>query len=74
MEPTANRLQSRVTIGFIVNSDGRIIGQRVIKNIDGSTIAKQMLVAISKIKWKPGYCNKNPVPVYLTIHFNLRLD
>lgn len=74
IDSTANRLQSKVIIAFIVNYDGRITGQRVIRNIDGSTIAEQLLAEISKLNWKPGYCNNKPVPVFFTLPFNLRLE
>jgi hypothetical protein len=55
-------IDTRYTVSFIVEADGRISGGRV---VHGSTIqiAKQILKAVKNCRWFPGICNGKKVAV-----------
>jgi len=63
----------KIFIGFVVDTDGSIIGKRIIRSIDEIDVAEQMFSVISSLTWTPGYCNKEPVPVILIIPLQICL-
>ena len=64
----------RVIVAFVVETTGKIDGKRTIYDPSGHDhlFSKQLLDILSTIKWKPGLCNGEPVPVLYS--FPLRID
>ena len=60
-------IQTKIIVEFIVDSDGKIFGKRVIKNIEGTDLAEQVLKIIDDIEWTIGTCNGSQVPVIYTL-------
>ena len=64
---------SKYTVSFIVEADGRITGGRVVHD-NTNQIGKQILQAVKSCRWIPGKCNGKKVPIlykYSTlIHFS----
>jgi hypothetical protein len=60
-------LEGKTYVAFIVTEEGNIIGQRVIKNVEGTDFAEQLLLIIDKFKWYPGICDEKPVPTILIL-------
>ena len=58
---------SKVFIGFVVDSKGRIIGKRILGNGTKSSITEQTFNVISASNWTPGYCNGQAVPVLVLL-------
>ncbi|MEN7547265.1 hypothetical protein AAG747_05060 [Rapidithrix thailandica] len=58
---------SKIIVGFIVNEEGRIIGKRIIQNIEGTNVAVQILKIITDFEWKSGFCDNKPVPVMMIL-------
>jgi protein TonB len=54
---------TKIIIAFIIDSNGDVVGERTIKNIDQTDIAEQLFKIIREMKWQPGTCEGNPVPV-----------
>lgn len=54
----------KTIVAFVVEANGKISGKRVVKDPSGKKhiFSDQILDIISKVKWKPGSCNKKPVP------------
>lgn len=59
--------ESKVLVSFVVTVEGKITGQRVLKNIQNTDAAEQVLNIISNYKWTPGLCNNQIVSSILTI-------
>ena len=47
----------KVFVAFIVQSDGTVVGQRVIRNVPGTNLAEQFLDIIDDVCWEPGTCH-----------------
>jgi hypothetical protein len=62
-----DRTGAKVFVAFIVNTDGQIKGQRIVKNIDGTDLAEQLLDIIDDMKWIPGLCKGKPVATLLVM-------
>ncbi|MGB5819850.1 MAG: energy transducer TonB [Saonia sp.] len=60
---STNTIGSRVYVGFVINVDGKVVGKRIYKNIQGTDLAEQALSLVDNIKWIPGSCNGKNVPV-----------
>jgi len=54
-----------------VESDGQLSGKRILQNIEGTDLAKQVLEFAGRVKWIPGKCNGKPVPVIYKLPVNL---
>ncbi|SMD37162.1 hypothetical protein SAMN04488029_3272 [Reichenbachiella faecimaris] len=67
--------ESKVLVAFVVTVEGKIIGMRTLKNIEGTDAANQVLEIISNSNWTPSLCVNKPVPSLITlpviIHFDL---
>jgi transcriptional regulator NrdR family protein len=60
---------SRVIVAFVVEPDGKIDGERVIRgpSAKGETLTGQIFKIIKTFKWKPGKCFGKAVPVLYTL-------
>jgi len=59
--------QIRIFISFIVEPNGNISGLNVINKIHSSSLDKELLQLLNKIKWESGTCNGVKVSTRLTI-------
>ena len=59
--------EGKQVFGFIVQSDGTIIGHRILKGIDNANWCNQVFEAITRVKWKPGKCNGSSVDMILVL-------
>lgn len=68
--------QGRVIIAFVIEPDGKIDGQRVIRNLFGSdfTFSQQLFKIVTSFKWKPGLCKDKPVPVLYPLAINMGIQ
>jgi len=55
-----NNIQSNYIVGFIVEADGQITGERVIQD-NTNQIGKQLLSVIKSCRWNPAKCNGKKV-------------
>ena len=60
-------IESKVFVAFVVTELGDITGQRIVKNIEGTDLAEQLLEVVSEFKWLPGTCNGKQVPTILIL-------
>lgn len=60
-------IESKIFVAFVVTNEGGITGQRIIKNINGTDFAEQLLEILSEFKWQPGICNGNSVPTIMVL-------
>ncbi|HYC27970.1 MAG TPA: hypothetical protein VEB42_04125 [Chitinophagaceae bacterium] len=51
-----------VTVAFIVDKDGSIKGERVLRD-KTQIVGRQLLEVIRSLKWTPGKCNGRTVPM-----------
>ena len=63
----------KIFVGFIVDENGKIVGQRIIRNIEKTKVAEQILNIITDTIWSLGYCNKKAVPVMMVIPIQICL-
>ena len=66
-------LQGRVIVQFVVNSDGSICDEKLIKSVDPQLDAEALRVIRSMPKWKPGMQKGKPVRVRYTLPVTFRL-
>jgi len=57
---STNDIQSNYIVGFIVEADGQITGERVIQD-NTNQIGKQLLSVIKSCRWNPAKCNGKKV-------------
>ena len=69
-----NGLSGRVTIGFVVNSDGSIVDVTVARGLDPSLDREAVRVVNSMPKWTPGQQRGKPVRVKFTVPVTFRLQ
>ncbi|NOS93772.1 MAG: hypothetical protein HOP30_17775 [Cyclobacteriaceae bacterium] len=67
--PSASKLKmgSKVFVAFVVDTNGQIIGKRVLRNITGTNIAEQILRIIGDMKWILGTCNEKAVSTLMML-------
>lgn len=53
----------KVWVAFIVESNGKITGKRILKDPSKNIFGNQILDAIEKAKWVPGSCAEKAVPI-----------
>lgn len=63
----------KVFVAFIVQSDGTVVGQRIVRNISGTNLAEQFLDIIDDVLWKPGSCNGRLVSTLEIIPMSIKL-
>lgn len=68
------RQEGRVTVGFIIRSDGSVTDVQVLKGVSPTIDAEALRVVRKMIKWKPGKFNQREVDVRynLPIVFKLK--
>ncbi|WPU93266.1 energy transducer TonB [Mucilaginibacter sabulilitoris] len=68
--------QGKVIIAFVIEPDGKIDGQRVIRNLFGSdfTFSQQLFKIVKSFKWEPGLCKGKPVPVLYPLPINIGIQ
>jgi hypothetical protein len=63
---------SRYTVSFIVDADGKISGGRIVHgNIN--QVGQQILKAVKSCRWTPGKCNGKKVSVLYTYSTNIEI-
>lgn len=72
-EAQARGIQGRVIVQFVVNSDGSICDEKLIKSVDPQLDAEALRVIRSMPKWKPGMQKGKPVRVRYTLPVTFRL-
>jgi protein TonB len=55
--PAKYPIDTKVIVAFIIDKDGEVTGERIIRDIEGSNYALQLLTAVKNNKWVPGKCN-----------------
>jgi periplasmic protein TonB len=68
-----NGIQGRVTVRFVVSSDGSVKRVDVIRGIDPLLDEEAIRVVSTLPKWKPGKQNGNAVPVWFFVPVNFKL-
>jgi len=63
VKPICGEIRGSILVAFIVDIDGNLIGKRIIKNIEGTDFAEQVLTLIDDVEWIVGTCQGNLVPV-----------
>ena len=54
---------TKVIVAFIIEKDGQVTGERIIRNIAGTNIGQELLNIVSQNKWNAGKCNGESVAV-----------
>lgn len=62
-----NKIGGTVQVEFVVNEDGTISNEKVVKGIKGGCDEEALRVIKKMPRWKPGKENGKPVSVYYTI-------
>ena len=57
---STNDIQLNYVVGFIVETDGQITGERIIQD-NTNQIGKQVLTVIKNCRWHPAKCNGKKV-------------
>lgn len=68
------KIQGRVTIQFIVNTEGNIINPRVLRSADPLLDAEAIRLTTIMPKWKPGMQRGQAVNVKYTVPIMFRLQ
>lgn len=69
-----NGVQGRVIVSFIVERDGSVTNEKVVKSVDPSLDKEAMRVVRSMPSWKPGKQNGSAVRVQYTIPVTFKLE
>jgi hypothetical protein len=59
-------LDTKVIIAFIVDENGRIFGERVVKD-KTNAVGQKMIRIVKSFKWKPAECKGNRVPAIVKL-------
>ena len=73
-EAQARGLQGRVVVQFVVNKDGSICEENVVKSVDPQLDAEALRVLRSMPNWTPGKQRGEPVRVRFTIPVTFKLN
>ena len=60
-------IQGRVTVEFIIHSDGSVSGAKVLRGVNSSLDKEAIRVVSHSPKWTPGYEDGRPVAVKMTV-------
>jgi TonB family protein len=66
-------IDGKILIGFVIDSDGTVIGKRVIKSNNVPEMGIQALEVVEKTKWSAGTCGNKKVPVILIMPIQICL-
>jgi TonB family protein len=72
-EASNNGIQGRVTIRFVVASDGSVKNVEVMRGVHPSLDGEAVRVVSNLPKWNPGKQNGRPVPVWFFVPVNFKL-
>jgi len=64
---------TRFIIAFVVQPDGQITGERIIKDKTGN-VGKQMIKMAKSFKWTPAECGGRKVPMLVKLPFQICLQ
>jgi hypothetical protein len=64
----------KVFVAFVVQADGKVVGQRIIQNVKGTNLAEQFLNIIDDFKWEPGICNGKAISTIETYPMIIDID
>ena len=64
----------KVYVAFVVQTDGKLVGQRIIKNVKGTDLAEQFLNILGDFKWEPGICNGKAISTIETYPMYIDID
>ncbi|MDR2498710.1 MAG: energy transducer TonB [Tannerellaceae bacterium] len=67
-------ISGRVTVGFVVNSDGSIVDATVLRGVDPALDKEALRVVSSMPKWTPGKQRGKPVRVKYTVPVSFKLS
>ena len=71
---SANGIQGRVLIQFVVNKDGSIVEPSILRSVHPLIDAEAMRVVLNMPKWSPGIVDGKPVRVRFTMPLNFRIQ
>jgi hypothetical protein len=72
--PTCMNSYGRLIIAFIVDTEGKIEGKRVLIDVEGTDYAEQVLKLIDNIEWLPGICDDIAVPALRMVSVRICLQ
>jgi periplasmic protein TonB len=72
-EAAANGVQGRVTVSFVVSSDGSVKNAVVLRRVHPALDEEAIRVVSALPKWKPGKQNGKAVPVIFSVPVNFKL-
>lgn len=67
------KIQGKVVVAFIINKDGTITGQKVVKSVSPELDREALRVLRIMPKWKPGEDHGKPCRTYFSIPINFKL-
>lgn len=67
------KIQGKVVVAFIINKDGTVSGQKVVKSVAPELDREALRVLRNMPKWKPGEDHGQPCRTYFTIPINFKL-
>ena len=73
-EAMDKKIQGRVIVQFVVNKDGSICEDTVVKSVDPLLDAEALRVVLSMPNWTPGKQKGDPVRVRFTLPVSFRLS
>jgi TonB family protein len=68
-----NGISGRVYVSFVVNENGQISEEKIIRNIDPSLDQEALRVIRNMPRWIPGRQNGRPIRMQMTMPINFRL-
>lgn len=67
------KIQGKVIVAFIINKDGTVSGQKVVKSVAPELDREALRVLRKMPKWKPGEDHGQPCRTYFSIPINFKL-
>ena len=61
-------------VAFVVCSDGKIIGERIVKRSLLPKMEEQILEVIKSLEWKPGICENQKVHTLIEFPMRIRIE
>ncbi len=72
-DAAANGIQGRVTVSFVVSSDGSVINVVALRGVHPALDEEAIRVVSALPKWKPGKQNGKAVPVIFSVPVNFKI-
>ncbi len=67
-------MDSIIVAQFVVEVNGKVTGKKIIKDIEATNLGTQILSLIDNLKWYPGTCNGNAVPMQFQLPFRILIQ